>query len=290
MSTTSLLVTEYTDPGCPWAYSTEPMLWRLRWHYGDALEWRRRMIVLSRDAEEIARRGVTPERRAQIYAAFAARHGMPFDTTPRPRMGATLPACRAVVAARLHAPEREGPLLRQLRIQLMATPGGVLDEPATIAAAAGAAGIDPDALERWLADVAVEQALEQDVAATGSPAPAALAQRHKLQPARGGGWRYSASSLVFSRADGTAFDAPGFQPSLAYEVAIANLAPELARRERPGSVGELLAWAGEPLATREVAEVMDLPLGEVRAALEAADGVVEQPAGTDAFWVLADAQ
>jgi predicted DsbA family dithiol-disulfide isomerase len=289
VSTTSLLVTEYTDPGCPWAYSTEPMLWRLRWHYGEALDWRRRMIVLSRDRAEIARRGVTPERRAQIYAAFAAGQGMPFDTTPRPRIGATLPACRAVVAARLHAPEREGALLRQLRIELMATPDGVLDEPATIAAAGRAAGIDPDALERWLADPAVERALEQDVAATDAPAPAALAQRHKLQPGRDGGWRYSASSLVFSRADGAAFDVPGFQPSLAYEAAVANLAPELERRARPGSVGELLAWAGVPLATREVAEVMDVPQEQARAALESAEGVVERPAGTDAFWAL-DAQ
>lgn len=281
-------VTEYTDPGCPWAYSEEPMLWRLRWCYGDGLAWRRRMIVLSRDRDELARRGVTAERRSAIYATFARRFGMPFDTTPRPYAGATLPACRAVVAARLHAPEREGPLLRQLRIQAMARPDGVLDEPATIAAAAVAAGLDPAELARWSERDAVARALAEDVAATASPAPAALAQRHKLRPGRDGGWRYSASSLVFSGADGTSFDVPGFQPSLAYEAAIANLAPALERRERPASVAEVLRWAGEPLATREVAEVMDVELEQAREALAAEPLAREQATGTDAFWTLAD--
>ena len=33
-------ITEYTDPGCPWAYSAEPFRRRLTWLYGDRLEWR----------------------------------------------------------------------------------------------------------------------------------------------------------------------------------------------------------------------------------------------------------
>ncbi len=41
----------------------------------------------------------------------------------------------------------------------------------------------------------------------------------------------------------------------AYETAVANLAPELARRPRPANAEEVLAWAGEPLATAEVALV-----------------------------------
>ena len=59
---------------------------------------------------------------------------MPIDTSLRPRMAATVPACRAVVAARLNAPEREAALLRALRVLHFA--GGLLDEPETIAAAA----------------------------------------------------------------------------------------------------------------------------------------------------------
>jgi hypothetical protein len=45
-------ITEYTDPGCPWAYSAEPHRLRLRWLYGDELDWRRRMVVLARSPQE----------------------------------------------------------------------------------------------------------------------------------------------------------------------------------------------------------------------------------------------
>jgi predicted DsbA family dithiol-disulfide isomerase len=54
-------IVHYTDPACPWAFSAEPVRLRLLWHYGDALAWRHRMIVLSEDPEEYARRGLTPE-------------------------------------------------------------------------------------------------------------------------------------------------------------------------------------------------------------------------------------
>src|SRR5690606_33447786 len=138
-----------------------------------------------------------------------------------------------------------------------------LDDDATIAAAAREAGIDPDMLERWLADPAVEEALRADMKQARTPGPAALALGHKLASTPDGGMRYTAPSLVFTRrSDGATLEAPGFQPSLAYEVAVANLAPELERREAPASVAELLAWAGEPLATREVAEVLGVDVEE----------------------------
>ena len=40
-------ITEFTDPGCPWAYSAEPIRRRLDWLYGDQVEWDIRMVVLS---------------------------------------------------------------------------------------------------------------------------------------------------------------------------------------------------------------------------------------------------
>ena len=63
-------------------------------------------------------------------------------------MHATAPACRAVVAARLHAPEGEAALLRRLRVLTMA--GALLDDEATLRQAAGDAGIDADALAGWM--------------------------------------------------------------------------------------------------------------------------------------------
>jgi hypothetical protein len=45
-------ITEYTDPGCPWAYSAEPFRRRLNWLYGDRLEWRVRLVGLAESPDE----------------------------------------------------------------------------------------------------------------------------------------------------------------------------------------------------------------------------------------------
>jgi 2-hydroxychromene-2-carboxylate isomerase len=287
-------VTEYTDAQCPWAWSAEPMKWRLRWLYGDSLRWRTRMIVLASDSEHYVRIGYTAEQLAAGFTEFAQRYGMPLDATPRPRMGATLPAARAVVAARINgSPQIAERLLRQLRVEAMTNPAAMLEDDATIVAAAAAAGIDPAVLERWLGDPAVDHALADDMAAARTPAPAAVALAHKLarvaeDPGR---WRYTAPSLVFTRtSDRTTIETPGFQSSLTYEVAVANLDPSIARRAPPETVLELLEWAGAPLATQEVAEVMGITREAARELLAETAGAVEQPAGSDAFWALEAAE
>src|ERR671927_1633661 len=103
----ALRITEFTDPACPFAFSAEPARLRLRWLYGDQIEWRPRMIVLSRSPDEYLAKGFTPERQSQALADIQRRYGMPIDARLRPRMPATVHACRAVVAARLHWPEAE---------------------------------------------------------------------------------------------------------------------------------------------------------------------------------------
>ena len=42
----------YFDPACPFAFSAEPARQRLRWLYGDAIEWHPRMIVLSQSPDD----------------------------------------------------------------------------------------------------------------------------------------------------------------------------------------------------------------------------------------------
>src|SRR3954464_6394029 len=137
----SLIIREFTDPACPFAFSAEPARLRLRWLYGDQIEWRPRMVVLSRSPDHYVERGFTPERQVGALEAIKAKYGMPIDTRRRPRMMATVHACRAVVTARLHAPEREQALLRRLRIHGAA--GDLIDEPAVIARCASEAGIEP---------------------------------------------------------------------------------------------------------------------------------------------------
>src|SRR4051812_50187329 len=124
-------ITEYTDPGCPWAYSAEPFRRRLSWLYGDRLEWRVCMVGLAESPDEYVDRGFTPERQAGAFATIAREHGMPIDTSVRPRVAATVPACRAVVAAKLHAPHRARRPLRRPRVRHFSRQ--LPDDPQTIA-------------------------------------------------------------------------------------------------------------------------------------------------------------
>jgi predicted DsbA family dithiol-disulfide isomerase len=275
-------ITEFTDPGCPWAYSAEPFRRRLTWLYGDRLEWRVRLVGLSESPDDYLERGFTPERQSRAFATIAREHGMPIDTSVRPRMAATVPACRAVVAARLHAPDRMRRLLRRLRVRHHA--GQLLDEPGTIAAAARDAGLDPAELARRAAGDDVERALREDMAAAREPLTAARVLDHKLAN-WSGGRRYTCPSYEIVRAaDGVRIAVPGFQPFAVYDVVLANLVPGVDRREPPEAVEEVLRWTGTPLATKEVAEVCDIPLTEARERL----GRVahEQHVGFDGFWTL----
>jgi predicted DsbA family dithiol-disulfide isomerase len=275
-------ITEYTDPGCPWAFSAEPFRLRLQWSYGDQLEWTRKMVVLADSADQYIERGFTPDKQSAAFRKISREHGMPIDTSLRPRMAATLPACRAVVAARLNAPERTEALLRRLRVRHFS--GELLDEPATIDQAATDAGLDPEQLRHWCAQDDVASDLERDKAGARDPLPAALALDEKLAD-WSGGRRYTCPSYeIGHNSNGDRNAVPGFQPLAAYEVVLVNLKPDLERRDPPQSVEQALAWAGTPLATQEVAVLCDLDFDGAREELSRI--AREQPVGRDGFWSL----
>jgi hypothetical protein len=85
-------------------------------------------------------------------------------------------------------------------------------------------------------------------------------------------------------SDGASLAAPGFQPAASYEVAIANLAPSLTRRPDPADVAEVLQWAGEPLATAEVAAVCGIDREDAREQLGRVAS--ERHVGFDGLWSL----
>jgi len=91
--------------------------------------------------------------------------------------------------------------------------------------------------------------------------------------------RYTAPSYIIAGVT-----IPGINPVEVYETAIANQAPDLPRRPEPASVAQLLEWAEEPLATAEVALVMQLDLDRARSALQPVAQF--QPAGADGYWTL----
>ena len=273
-------ITEFTDPGCPFAWSAEPFRRKLEWRYGDQIAWRLRMVVLADRREDYEDEGLTPEKVKRQYETLSREHGMPMDTTLRDRLWATAPACRAVVAVRLHAPTAERALLRTLRVRHFA--GQYLDDRATLEDAARDARLDPVAIEGWMQAPETQRMLDEDRAAARNTTRAALAIDHELAAANGGRHYTCPSYEIVRFDDGTQIDVRGFQPYDAYEVALANLAPDAELRAPPKSVLELLEWAREPLATREVAVVCEIEHDEAREQLGKV--ATERELGFDGLW------
>ena len=269
----SLEVTLFTDPACPFAFSAEPARLRLAWHYGDQLRWRTRMIVLTLEPGEA-------EKLAEGAPTLQRRHGMPIDPAPYPRPASSEPACRAVVAARLHAPQAEGrscaacgcgrcsaacSTIRRCWPRPRATWGWT-------PASCGGGALAPRSSRPC-----------RRTSRPRAPRPSPRARSITSSAGHREQRRYTAPSYeIRCEADGAAATLPGFHPVEAYEAAIANLAPELRRRPKPGSVAEVLAWAEHPLATAEVAAIAQLDL--TRARVELGRVARPTPAGADFYW------
>jgi protein-disulfide isomerase-like protein with CxxC motif len=290
-----IAVTHFTDPGCPWAYSAMPAHATLRWRYGDQLRWTLVMIGLTEEAAQYAARGYTPTRSAVGYRRFR-RFGMPFQITPKPRLSATSPACRAIVATRLAAPAVEYPAFRALQFAQFTTTG-TLDDPDTLRSAlSGVDGLDADAVVGRIDDPDVVAAYESDRAlarvAAGSPT-----EFQGRAANTDGAVRYTAPSLLFDASGGQRLEAGGFQPIEAYDVVIANLDAKLEHRPPADDPLEVLSGFPYALTTAEVAAVMAehlaLPdLVGVETALITAAGegrVTRRPVGDGSLWALAGA-
>ena len=252
----SIDVTHFSDPCCPWAYSSSPFLAVLRWRYGAQLNWRHVMIGLTEKAEQYEARGYTPSRQAHGFVDFRKR-GMPFSTAVKTRMSGTSRACRAVVATRLTAPELELTAFRAIQFGQF-TGGRPMDEDDAIAdALRWAEGLDPQKIVSLIDSPDVLEAYEADRAeartAEGGPTEAQGRAANS-----DGKVRFTAPSLVFRQGD-RSLEAGGFQQYDAYDVCIANLDPTLDRRDpaQPGEdLVELLESEPWGLTTREVAQVM----------------------------------
>ena len=286
-------VTEFSDPGCPWAYSASPALAVLRWRYGDQLDWRLVTIGLSDDPARYIERGYTPARMAAAHLLFR-RFGMPFAPEPRARVAATGRACRAIVATRLLAPGRERETLRALQFGWF-TSTLVLDEDASIATAlARVEALDVAAVVAALDDPAIDAAYQADKAETRTAAGGPTEFQGKARQTDGP-VRFSAPSLVFESERGVRMEAGGFQPVEAYDVVIANLDTTLARREPAEDPLAALRELPGGLCTQEVAAIMaqnnqrpDREAAE-RALIElSSEGRVRREGlGDDALWHLA---
>jgi predicted DsbA family dithiol-disulfide isomerase len=278
-------IDEFTDPLCPWAYSTEPSRRRLRWLYEGRIDWVPRMVVLADDPEAQKRdRGMDPPALAEKQRRIAAEHRMPTDSRELDYVPGSRAASLAVVAAREHGSHRHARMLiRRLRVAHFS--GELIDRPEVIDAAARAAEIDPAELREWLEYPDVEEALEQDIADARAPSPAARILDDKLAN-WSGGRRYSCPSYEITRlSDGVKIAVPGFQPFAVYDTILANLVPDLERRPPPASAAEVLEWSVVPISTQEVAVMRGISFDEAR---EELGRVARQEfVGADGFWTLA---
>jgi 2-hydroxychromene-2-carboxylate isomerase len=250
----AITVTHFTDPGCPWAYSASPALAVLHWRYGDQLDWRLVTIGLTEQAQQYVDRGYTPDRASRGYLTFRRRWGMPFATEPRARMVGTGRACRAIVATRLHQPEREYAAFRALQFGWFTTPL-LLDDDTDIARALEAVpGLDAHAIAAALDDPDVAEAYEADraEARTAEGGPTHFQGKAAQTDGR---VRYTAPSLLFDAGE-RRLEAGGFQPVEAYDVVVANLDPTLDRRPAPEDPLEVVEAFPDGLVTAEIAAVM----------------------------------
>lgn len=273
-------VTIFTDPGCPFGFNAQRQEAQALWHYGDGLDITRRMIVLNEKSSSFEERGLTREMVVSNTKRLRALYGMPMLTDPPVRLPSTFEACRAYVGARTHDRARADLLLRALRRRAFSD-GQPLDDSEALHGAGRDAGIAPETVDAWLADGEVAAALREDMAATRAPLPEALALAHRLSKSDGG-LRYSTASAVFEQGQRRVV-MPGFQPFAVYEVAIANVAPELERHPRPQTAEEILSWAPYPLATAEVAELRGIGLDDARSELQQS-GAQLTPVAGDGYW------
>jgi predicted DsbA family dithiol-disulfide isomerase len=287
----------FNDPGCPWGYSARPALARLRWRYGDQLDWRLIMIGLTEDPSRYEERGYTPARAAAGNRGYEERFGMPFATAVKPRMWATSRACRAIVAAREQSPDLGEAALHALQLMQFTTADLLDDDEALRRALATVEGLDAAAAVGRIDDADLLASYEEDRARSRS-AEGGATQVMGRHAESDGVARYTAPSIIFERSDGGSLEIGGFQPFESYDAALANLAPELERRPAPESVVEAVEFFPHGATTAEIAQVMRpgdtaaVDIDATRLALIAAVGagdLVGAPAGTDAVWRSASA-
>lgn len=286
----------FTDPGCPWAYSFAPAHARLRWRFGEQIEWRLVVIGLSENTQRIEGLGYTPARLSAGMRKFPRRFGMPFGLEVKPRLAATSRACRAIVAARELDPELGEAALRALQLMQFTTTG-LLDDDEDLRRALGSvSGLDAEALVASIDEPGTIAAYEADRAhARGAEGtPTHVQNRHSTSD---GPVRYTAPSVLFEHPDGRSLEVGGFQPFESYDTALANLDASLERRPAPESAAEAIATFPRGLASAEVASILrpsdleetDIPAAEQELIALAGEGeIVCEPAGGSAVWLPAD--
>ncbi|MEU3984418.1 DsbA family protein [Streptomyces sp. NPDC026672] len=278
-------VTEFTDPACPWAWGSEPVLRLLRTVLGRRLRWRRVYGILFDEDDDPA---PDPGAEARWYEGFV-REVTAHTHAPAPvrlqwLTRTSWPASLAAKAAERQGPEQAERVLRRLRESTFVT-GTPADSAAGVAwAVRGVPGLDVGALLADAARPATREAVAADHAETRRPgrevrtldAPGPHPGRAKELD--GGVRRYALPTLLLDGPGGR-FCVPGWRDAPAYLAAARSAA------------GEALPVAG-PLDSRTALERWRSLTGPELELLTGSrtppPGAVELPTAYGALWLHPD--
>jgi len=233
-------VVEYTDPWCSWAWGTEPKLRRLRWRYGDRLDWRTVVGDLVTD-RRVGRPDFDPVRAAPKTASYWSNvhehTGQPWPVHLRWTPTLSEHGCRAVKAAEQQNDVIAAALLRAIRESCFVYSAPADSVERVFALADTVPGVDVDRLQTDFDSDGVAKASAADREETRRPNQYVLTLQEthvgkgNAKP-DGDGWRYVFPTLLF-RGPGGEHTVPGWQPWETYVAAMEAAVPGSTADPRP---------------------------------------------------------
>ncbi len=227
-------VTEFTDPGCVWSWSSEPKLRRLRLQYGERVAWRR-VFGIQIDDVKLSFPDRDPVESTEQWRAdwldVAGHTGAPITSRLEWMHASTWPSTRAAKAAEAQGDAVAEAVLRRLR-EAVFVDGRPADTPERIALTLeGVPGLDLDQLLEDLDSAAVTETVGADFDLTRDPHPHVVGLKEDGPhpgPAKAEGTvlRYSFPTLIARGPEGERV-LPGWRTMEQYEDAFAAVAPEL---------------------------------------------------------------
>jgi len=281
-------VVEYTDPGCSWAWGSEPKLRRLRWRHGDRLRWRRVLGGLVGDMRNYLD-GFDAARAApgfsRYWAHVGATTGMPYPAELAWMYRSTEPACLAAKAAELQGAEIAERVLRRLREATFVF-GGPPDTPDRIRAAVqGVPGLDLERLAADSSSARVRDAFHADWEEARAPNAFVLNLQDEGEGSgrakeSEGHTRYVFPTVIFRGPAGER-TVPGWKAYERYEEALAAVASSALSAPRPAPT------PAEAFTTWHALAATELEVLCGAGATPPADAVAHDRGG-GLYWLAAD--
>lgn len=234
-------VVEFTDPGCSWAWGTEPKLRLLRWRHGHRLHWRRVMGGLIGDMSKIVGGEFDPIRAAKrqpgYWRGVWEHTRMTYPVSMEWMYVSTEPPCIATKAAEEQSEEVAQRVLRRLREAtfVLGRPADTIDR--IVEAVRGVPGLDVDRLVDDIASEPVAKSFREDWEETRRPNEYVMTLEEDL-PGAGrakhteGHWRFVFPTVIFRGPSGEV-TVPGWKDYERYAEAMETVAPGSTSDPRP---------------------------------------------------------